>query len=163
MFIAAPVRPFFGEMPSGKSWASVHITPIGLYIDSSESTVLAALVCLHDERTDFLCTLVSCDCRRFNYREWDDYCHKYAEFQKQHWTDKGEFVHVHCDYSFQWLMGMPAAAASRPVLRTVIVGGAIEMVAIRKIDNRTAGRNKQSYGQYKNRANFIVIHLRWTR
>ena len=41
-------------------------------------------------------------------------------------------------------MGVPATAAtSRSVLRTVIVGCVVEMLAIKEIDDRTAGRNKQ--------------------
>ena len=51
-------------------------------------------------------------------------------------------------------MGMSATAATRSVLWAVIVGKVIEMLAIKEIDDGTAGRNKQSCAQYKKQNNF---------
>lgn len=51
-------------------------------------------------------------------------------------------------------MGMPAAATARSVLRTVIDGCVVEVLAIKEIDDCTAGRKKQSYGEEKKQSNF---------
>lgn len=40
-----------------------------------------------------------------------------------------------------------ATIIARIVLRPVIVGGVIEMLAIKEIDDCTTGRNKHHYGQ----------------
>jgi hypothetical protein len=112
--------------------------------------VLCAIISIHDERADFLRTVVSCDGHRFDHGEWNNYRHKNAEFKEQQRSDKLEFV-IHGITPFDALMGMftAAAATSWLVLRSVIVGGVVEVFAIKEIDDRTTGRNKQDYGHEK--------------